>query len=799
MAMPLSAVDHPETESMAHLEGRAGNNGDQEGISGETNLANSELKSTLRLVIVKGNRYTNFWTRPVQIWFGTRGELEASLEVKYTTSQAQASEWVFKCKEFEFNSVRPVSLTFLGMFRHNNRSPIPILRHYEELQLRAGSYMAVYDKLFQAIHSGNLPKGVSFEGVTYKSVTTEGDPKDPWSLFRLARTDPAMFEEKYHAKAEEWLTVHERLLAGEPERPAQGSDATNPTSSTQGMSNSKELWGLKESGSLPQKRPPQDSGSSPQKRPALGGSGATNPTGGTRGMLSLEEIAGLEPSSSLQNQTPQGPAATNPTGGTRGMPSLMEIAGLEEPGSSRQEHPRNHCASLHPTLSPAAFLFLSPSYRSSPHSSSALAPPSSRFSCPKSSSGSVSTLPPPLLFPCTSEIEGLGSDSSVQDHFRCPVSAKGALCELLRTGLPTDTQPSGPWLWPEIRSTLIELYNLLPSISFYTTLLNAGSFSLLKSQSPLSLRQNTSTLCLESSFFISVVVDALSSSFNPILTIFTALSTIVLAPKYLPHTSTHLISDSLLKSSRRRSNNAIPSPVLPILLLRVPCQSIPIPNLRPRLIEAPLLDIPSPPGFDLDFSRMDVDEAERAQAELCLCAATLRCLCYIKLREPGDSRDTNLLPRLSNGKSLTLDTRHRGRRIDDAFYELLPLELPHSYFDRKNSARLNVLSNIDQLSRITGIDIYNDKSYNRAAVWFLHSRMSKPLGSGQFQTILEEIANQMDRLKPPAAISETGQAQSHSNTASGDDLTTFIPYHPTDPPNHPQLPIPAASSSSYEH
>ncbi|KAJ3719522.1 hypothetical protein C8R42DRAFT_777508 [Lentinula raphanica] len=323
MAIPLSAVDHPETESMAHLEGRAGNNGDQEGISRETNLANSELKSTLRLAIVKGNRYTNFWTRPVQIWFGTRGELEASLEVKYTTSQAQAPEWVFKCKEFEFNSVRPVSLTFLGMFRHNNRSPIPILRHYEELQLRAGSYMAVYDKLFQAIHSGNLPKGVSFEGVTYKSVTTEGDPKDPWSLFRLARTDPAMFEEKYHAKAEEWLTVHERLLAEEPERPAQGSGATNPTAGTRGMLSLEEIAGL-EPGSSLQNQPPQ-------------GPAATNPTGGTRGMLSLEEIAGLEPSSSLQNQRPQGPAATNPTGGTRGMPSLMEIAGLKEPGSSRQE------------------------------------------------------------------------------------------------------------------------------------------------------------------------------------------------------------------------------------------------------------------------------------------------------------------------------------------------------------------------------------------------------------------------------------------------------------------------------
>ncbi|KAJ3826535.1 hypothetical protein F5878DRAFT_712360 [Lentinula raphanica] len=323
MAIPLSAVDHPETESMAHLEGRAGNNGDQEGIPGETNLANSELKysfsAALRLVTVKENRYSNFWTRPVQIWFGSKGDLKAEVNIH----APQDSKWVLKSEEYDFRRKGRVSVTLLGIFRHNNRSPIPILQHYNELQLRAGSYMAVYDKLFQAIHSGNLPKGVAFEGVTYKSVTTEGDPKDPWSLFRLARTDSAMFEEKYHAKAEEWLTVHERLLAEEPEQPAQGSGATNPTAGTRGMLSLEEIAGL-EPGSSLQNQPPQ-------------GPAATNPTGGTRGMLSLEEIAGLEPSSSLQNQPPQGPAATNPTGGTRGMPSLMEIAGLKEPGSSRQD------------------------------------------------------------------------------------------------------------------------------------------------------------------------------------------------------------------------------------------------------------------------------------------------------------------------------------------------------------------------------------------------------------------------------------------------------------------------------
>ncbi|KAJ3975955.1 hypothetical protein EV361DRAFT_945663 [Lentinula raphanica] len=429
-------------------------------------------------------------------------------------------------------------------------------------------------------------------------------------------------------------------------------------------------------------------------------------------------------------------------------------------------HPRNHSVNLHPTLSPAAFLLLSPSYRSSPHSSFSYLPPAR-----------------PLLL--------LRLASHVRDHR----PALSPLFLLLSLFLARPRSRA----WAQIHLSKTTFGPALDKLLYLaqrwfvdhrrTSVIIFSQFSLLKSQSPLSLRQNTSTLCLESSFFISVVVDALSSSFNPILTIFTALSTIVLAPKYLPHTSTHLISDSLLESSRRCSNNAIPSPVLPIN-----------PNSQPaskaHRSSATRYSQPTRLRFGLfkngRWLVIDcTDEAERAQAELCLCAATLRCFCYSKLREPGDSRDTNLLPRLSNGKSLTLDTRHRGRRIDDAFYELLPLELPHSYFDRKNSARLNVLSNIDQLSRITGIDIYNDKSYNRAAVWFLHSRMSKPLGSGQFQTILEEIANQMDRLKPPAAISETGLAQSHSNTASGDDLTTFIPYHPTDPPNHPQLPIPA--------
>ncbi|KAJ3771157.1 hypothetical protein FB446DRAFT_704882 [Lentinula raphanica] len=277
---------------------------------------------------------------------------------------------------------------------------------------------------------------------------------------------------------------------------------------------------------------------------------------------------------------------------------------------------------------------------------------------------------------------------------------------------------------------------LLPFITNFKPALDKPLYYLAQRWFVFSVEITIPAVLRQSSFFISVVVDALSSSLN------------VLA--------TFLLVDNSVTAS--------PLPVNP--------------NSQPA------------------------SKAHRSSATRYSQPTRLRFGLFkngrCKLREPGDSRDTNLLPRLSNGKSLTLDTRHRGRRIDDAFYELLPLELPHSYFDRKNSARLNVLSNIDQLSRITGIDIYNDKSYNRAAVWFLHSRMSKPLGSGEFQTILEEIGNQMDRLKPPAASSETGQAQSHSSTASGDDLTTFIPYHPTDPPNHPHLPIPAASSS-YEH
>ncbi|KAJ3774132.1 hypothetical protein FB446DRAFT_833420 [Lentinula raphanica] len=347
MAMPLLAVDHSKTESMAHLEARAGKKGDQGGPSsaGGTSVPiDSPTKLPLQLTLSKGYEKLgplSLKDRPMLFWVGNDISMKAeqssvpAVDRNPTVAEPasydpsvhsnmppETAVWKFSSTK-ERTTLRQryyyMSTTIIGRFvfkspTHMSES-VPILLENFKGNLQGVSSISLFDEAVKGCSSGKLlPPDVSFELAAH----------NPWQIFYTARTDSQKFEKEYDGvKAEEWTTVLENLTGGGKAAPKTSGPSQAPpnikapTSLTWGeVHTPDDMAATQRSGSTmtsyswgdaltphymattkpgPSKDP--ESGSSESRETqAAQGPGATNPTGGTgTSMLTVKQMAGLDP------------------------------------------------------------------------------------------------------------------------------------------------------------------------------------------------------------------------------------------------------------------------------------------------------------------------------------------------------------------------------------------------------------------------------------------------------------------------------------------------------------------------